>query len=191
MAEKQTTQLITNFYDQARSLDFSRDVSFKVTNIQPDPSFGISFSTDELVYAKAAKVPARNITNVEAPYMGLKFNLPGVVEYPDSANYNIEFYCDRDSEIRSKFEEWSRITFNDANSTANFSIPQRTSYIQLAQLAPNLDVVQTYKLVGVSIRSVGEIEYSMAEGTGAIQSFNVGLAYHYYELVKPVKFVGP
>lgn len=191
MAEKQTSQLISNFYTQAATLDFSRDVSFKVTNINPDPSFGLVFTPNELVYAKSAKVPGRNITNVEAPYMGLKFNLPGVVEYPDSNNYSIEFYCDVNSSIRSMFEKWSRVTFNDANSTANYTVPSKTSYIQLAQLAPDLTVVQTYKLVGVGIRSVGEVEYKMAEGTGAIQSFNVGLAYHYYELVDPVQLTGP
>jgi hypothetical protein len=57
-----------------------------------------------------------------------------------------------------------------------------------------LDVVQEYKLVGVSIRQVGDIEYTMAEGTGAVMSFNATFAYHYYELVgtnNGVTFRGP
>jgi hypothetical protein len=176
-------QLITNFYDQAIARDFARDINFRVTQIVPDPSLGITFSESDLVYAKGAKLPARNITNVEAKYMGLTFNLPGVVEYPESASYSLEFYCDRNSDLRNKFEQWTRKTFDDANSTGNYSVPQRTSYIQLVQLAPDFTPVQQYKLVGVSIRQVGDISYEIAEGRGDVKSFNATMAYHYYELV--------
>lgn len=182
-----TNQTINNFYTKAVKKDFSRDVLFRVVAITPDPALGLTssgssnnfISEDELVYAKAAKVPARNITNQEAAYMGLKFNLPGVVDYPDSSNYSIEFYCDMESSLRSKFEDWSRTTFDDINSTGNFA---NEGIIQLAQLNSKLEVVQQYKLIGVTIRSVGEIEYSMAEGTGAVQTFPVTFAYHFYTL---------
>jgi hypothetical protein len=176
-------QLISNFYDQAVARDFARDISFRITQIVPDPSLGIVFDENDLVYVKAGKVPGRNITNIEAKYMGMKFNIPGVVEYPNSESYTLEFYCDRDSKLREKFEKWSRAIFNDANSTGNYSVPQKTSYIQLAQLAPDFSVVKEFKLVGVSIRSVGELEYMIAEGTGSPLSFSATVAYHYYEIV--------
>lgn len=178
--------LITNFYDAAQSNDFSRDVNFRVTQITPDPGMGLGtdfITQTDLVYAKAAKLPGRNITNQEAKYMGLTFNLPGVVEYPESSNYSLEFYCDMKSELRNKFEKWSRYTFNDENSTGNYLVPSRSAIIQLAQLNPKMEIVQEYKLVGVSIRNVGELEYKMAEGTGSVQAFTTVLAYHYYELV--------
>lgn len=182
-----TNQTINNFYTKAVKKDFSRDVLFRVVSISPDSALGLTagqasvnfISEDELVYAKAAKVPARNITNQEAAYMGLKFNLPGVVDYPESSNYQIEFYCDINSSLRSKFEQWSRVTFDDINSTGNFA---NDGSIQLAQLNSKLELVQQYKLIGVTIRSVGEIGYTMAEGTGAVQTFPVTFAYHYYTL---------
>jgi hypothetical protein len=183
---KITDQLISNFYNEAIAKDFSRDVNFRVTQIVPDPilNLGSNFIKEsDLVYAKAAKLPARNITNQEAKYMGLTFNLPGVVEYPESANYSLEFYCDVKSALRTKFEEWTRVTFNDENSTGNYVVPTRNAIIQLAQIDSQLNIVQEYKLVGVSIRQVGDIEYAIAEGTGSVVSFNATFAYHYYELV--------
>lgn len=176
-------QLISNFYDQAVVRDFARDISFRITQIVPDPSLGIVFDEKDLVYVKAGKIPGRNITNVSTKYMGLTFNIPGVVEYPNSENYTLEFYCDRDSKLREKFEKWSRAIFNDANSTGNYSVPQKSAYIQMAQLAPDFSVVKEFKLVGVSVRNVGELEYNIAEGTGAPLSFSGTIAYHYYEIV--------
>lgn len=183
---KITDQLITNFYTEAINKDFSRDINFRVTQITPDPALNLGSNfilESDLVYAKSAKLPARNITNQEAKYMGLTFNLPGVVEYPESANYSLEFYCDVNSELRNKFERWTRVTFNDENSTGNYTVPTRSAIIQLAQLDSQLNIVQEYKLVGVSVRQVGNIDYTMAEGTGAVMSFNATFAYHYYELV--------
>jgi hypothetical protein len=176
-------QLISNFYDQAVARDFARDLSFRITQIQPDPALGITFDEKDLVYIKAGTIPGREITNITTSYMGLKFNIPGVATYPKSESYTLEFYCDRDSKLREKFEKWSRALFNDANSTGNYSVPQKSSYIQMAQLAPDFSVVKEFKLVGVSIRSVGELEYKIAEGDGSPLSFSATIAYHYYEIV--------
>lgn len=174
--------LISDFYNKSLEVDFARDNHFRVTDIVPTPSLGIEFDANELVYARSAKVPARNITNVEAKYMGLTFNLPGIAEYPESASYTVEFYCDKNSSIRNKFEQWSRAIFNDGTSTGNYSVPGRDSYIELTQVDAAFEAIQKYKLVGVSIRQVGEVAYEIAEGTGAVKTFSVTMAYHYYEL---------
>lgn len=174
--------LISDFYTKSLEVDFARDNHFRVTDIVPTPSLGIDFDSNELIYARSAKVPARNITNVEAKYMGMTFNLPGIAEYPESANYTLEFYCDKNSSIRNKFEQWSRAIFNDGTSTGNYSVPGRDAYIELTQVDAAFEAIQKYKLVGVSIRSVGDVSYEIAEGTGAVKTFSVTLAYHYYEL---------
>jgi hypothetical protein len=174
--------LISDFYTKALAVDFARDNHFRVTDIVPTPSLGISFDANELIYARSAKVPARNITNVEAKYMGMTFNLPGIAEYPESASYTLEFYVDKNSSIRNKFEQWSRAIFNDGTSTGNYSVPGRDAYIELTQVDAQFEAIQKYKLVGVSIRSVGDVSYEIAEGTGAVKTFSVTMAYHYYEL---------
>lgn len=177
-------QLITNFYDQAIARDFSRDINFRILQIEPGPNAeGVTFGEEDLVYAKGGNVPGRNIQNVTAKYMGLNFNIPGVVSYPNSENYQLEFFCDKDSALRSKFEQWSRDIFNDANSTGNYFVPTRASYLIMTQLNPDFTPVENgkYKLVGLSIRNIGEMKYDISGGTGNIVSFNVSMAYHYYE----------
>jgi hypothetical protein len=177
-------QLITNFYDQAVERDFSRDINFRVTNIEPGPlAPNVTFEESDLVYAKGGVIPSRQISNVKASYMGLNFNIPGIATYPNSEQYTLDFYSDRASELRNKFEAWSRALFDDTNSTGNYNTPSKESYIVLAQLNPDFTPVDsgTYKLVGVSIRNVGELQYNIAEGTGAPVSFKVTMAYHYYD----------
>jgi hypothetical protein len=179
-------QLITNFYDQAVARDFSRDFSYRVLNIEPGPvSERTVFEESDLVYAKGGQIPGRNITNIQAKYMGLNFNIPGVVQYPGADGYQLEFYCDRNSTLRNKFEQWSRDIFNDTNSTGNYYVPTKDSYIVMAQLTPDFKVVDSgkYKLIGVSIRNIGELKYNIAGGTGDLVSFTATFSYHYYEQI--------
>lgn len=172
-------QLISDFYRVAAARDFQRDIQFRVLSITPGGT-NITFNENDLVYAKAARLPARNISSVSTSYMGLKFNLPGVVDYPESDNYTLEFYNDAKNNLRQKFEDWTRDTFNDANSTGNYFVPTQSSTIDLIQLDTQMNRVAQYQLVGVSIRSVGAIEYKMGDGKGDIVSFPVTLAYHYF-----------
>lgn len=172
-------QLISDFYRVAASRDFQRDIQFRVLSISPNGTTQ-TFTEDDLVYARAATLPARSITNVEAKYMGLGFNLPGIVQYPNSAQYTLRFFNDARNNIRQKFEDWSRDTFNDANSTGNYFTPTQSSTIDLIQLDNNMEKVAQYTLVGVSIRDVGQMQYNFAEGNGSIVPFDVTMAYHYF-----------
>jgi len=172
-------QLISDFYRVASARDFQRDFQFRVLSITPAGTT-VTFDENDLVYAKAATLPARAINNVQARYMGLNFNLPGTVNYPNSENYTLTFFNDSKNNLRQKFEDWTRDTFNDANSTGNYFTPTQSSTIDLVQLDTQMNRVAQYQLVGVSIRNVGAIEYPISEGTGTIISFPVALAYHYF-----------
>lgn len=175
-----TAQTIQDFYRIAADRDFTRDVQFRVLSISPQGTT-TTFDENDLVYARSATLPSRAITPVQAKYMGLNFNLPGVATYPNSDNYEIQFYCDANSSLRRKFESWSRDTFNDANSTGNYLTPSQDSTIDLIQLDNNFEKVNQYQLVGVSIRSVGAMNYAIADGTGAVVYFPVTMAYHYWQ----------
>ena len=75
-------QNIQNFYRIAADKDFSRDFLFRITQMQLQ---GVpALEEGDLIYAKAAALPGRNITNVAVPYMGLNLNVPGSVVYPGS-----------------------------------------------------------------------------------------------------------
>jgi hypothetical protein len=112
--------------------------------------------------------------------MGLTFNVPGTANYPNSGAFNVTFRVPQNLSIRRKFEQWSRDTFNDANSTGNYLTPTQNSTIDLIQLDNNFEKVHQYQLVGVSIRTVGDLSYTMSEGGGNVLTFGVTLAYHYW-----------
>jgi hypothetical protein len=178
-----TKQTIQDFYRVASERDFARDVQFRLLNITPQGT-SIKFDENDLVYARTASLPARSIGNVPTKYMGLTFNLPGLATYPGSESYGITFYCSANSDLRKKFLQWTNDTFNDANSTGNYLTPTQNSTIDLVQLDVNFEKVNQYQLVGVSIRDVGALSYTMSEGTGGVLSFDVKLAYHYWREVR-------
>jgi hypothetical protein len=185
-----TNQLISTFYSEAASRDFARDFSFRVLSISTGGATNaanqvINFGDTDLVYVKTASLPERAITNVPVPYMGLNFNLPGNATYPGSEAYSMTFYADAQSSIRQKFEDWSRYTFDDANSTGDYLTPKQTSVINLAQLDNKLNRVATYNLIGVSPRSVGALTYNIAAGTGQTIEFTATMAYHYFTRTSP------
>lgn len=173
-------QTIADFYRVAVERDFARDFQFRVLSIDSGGSSSVTFDEDDLVYCTAANIPARNVTNVAVPYMGLNFNLPGSATYPGSDSYTLQFYCDQNSQIRQKFEDMSRDIFDDATSTGNYFAPRQSAVIDLVQLDTQLNEVAQYQLVGASVRNVGELTYNISSGTGTIVNFTATMAYHYF-----------
>ena len=43
-----------------------------------------------------------------------------------------------------------------------------------------LQIIKTIQLIGVGIRQIGDLSYSIAEGTGEIVSFTSTFSYHFY-----------
>lgn len=179
-----TNQTIRKFYERAMEREFLRDVNFRVIEINFGENSSVHFDEDDLVYAQSAKMPTREITNVQAKYMGMDFNLPGTSKYPGSESYSLKMYCDEKCILRDKMEEATRDLFDDADSTGNYFIPKQGSYITLAVLNKKLEVIKTIKLVGASIRKYDVDEFKMSEGTGGIISITATIAYHYFEDVK-------
>jgi hypothetical protein len=171
-------QNIQNFYRTAADRDFSRDFLFRVTelNIAGVPAM----QENQLIYAKTANLPGRNIGNVAVPYMGLNLNVPGSVTYPGSEGYSITFYLDANSDLRTYFEAASRALFDDQTSTGGYGTPDETHYISLAQLDKELNPISNYKLIGASLRNINDISYSIAAGTGQTVEVTATIAYHYY-----------
>lgn len=172
-------QKISKFYSTAAARDFSRDFLFRVTAIN---LAGIEGQIDEndLIYAKTASLPGRTIANVQVPYMGLNFNIPGAATYSGAEGYNITFFADSKSRLRNLFEKASRSLFDDSTSIGLYGTPNNSYFIELAQLDKDLSYVSTYKLIGASIRNIGDISYNMSGGTGQTVEVQVTIAYHFY-----------
>lgn len=182
---------IENFMNQAMQKQFARDFLFRVKQVSVT---GLSLDGEtDLIYARTATFPGRNIQNKTVNYSGQQFNVPGKSEYPGSEAWSIEFYVDQELDIRSKLEAASRTLFDNETTTGNICMPGYESTITLdvlnipCQRGPNvtagseLQVGKTIKLIGASLRDVGEISYQIADGTGEILTFNTTFAYHFYE----------
>lgn len=182
---------IENFMNQAMQKQFARDFLFRIKQISVT---GLSLNGEtDLIYARSASLPGRNIQNKTVNYSGQQFNVPGKSEYPGSEGWSIEFYVDQSLDIRTKLEAASRTLFNNTDTTGNICMPGSESTITLDVLqipcsrGPNvtsgneLEVVKSIKLVGASLRDIGEISYQIADGTGEILTFSCTFAYHFYE----------
>jgi hypothetical protein len=180
---------IKTFYNIASQKQFSRDFFLRVRQIR---AVGISLDGEnELVFAKTASLPGRDIENKQVNYSGQTFNLNGKSSYPGAESYAIEFYADQEMDLRTKLELMSRRTFDNETTSGQMCMPGPESYMILDILkvpcgqgnegGQGLQTVKTIKLVGVNLRTIGEIGYSIADGTGEILTIPTTFSYHWYE----------
>ena len=66
-------QHISDFYTQVQAKDFARQFQFRVTEMA-----NTNFGEDTFVYLQTGNLPGRAINNVQVPFMGLNFNVPGL-----------------------------------------------------------------------------------------------------------------
>lgn len=179
MSNYRSNQDIEQFYSKAQARDFSRDFLFRVHDVVL--AGGVTLDEGDLVYCKAGQLPARQITNIATPYMGLDFNIPGNATYPGSDGYSLKFYLDATSELRNRMEAASRTLFDDEFSTGQYATPAADTYIHLQQLNKKLEPISDYMLYGASIRNIDAVSYDMAGGNGGTVEMDVTVAYHFYK----------
>lgn len=180
---------INTFYNIATQRQFARDFFLRVKQIQL-PGISLDGETD-LVFAKTASLPGRNIENKTVNYSGQQFNLNGKSSYPNSESYSIEFYHTQDLDLRTKLEKASRLAFDNSTTTGQMCMPGSESYIILDLLGvpcgqgnqggQGLQVLKQIKLIGTSIRDIGEVGYQIADGTGEVLTISCTFSYHWYE----------
>lgn len=172
-------QTIQTFFQEAIQRDFSRDFLFRVQNVNFGPG-GPVLTDNDLVYAKGATLPERIIGDVPVKYRGLEFHVPGSVSYGSAAGFSLDFYCDADVRLREILLAESRRVFDDQTTTGEYRIAGPGASITLQQLNKALQPIMEFKLIGCSIRSVGSIQYNIAEGSGGVTNFTATMAYHYF-----------
>ncbi len=174
-----TSQTIQGFYTQAQAKDFARNNLFRVLNINFGTGTEVTFDETDLVYATTAALPGKSITNIPTAYMGLNFNVPGVVQYDNSEAYTITFRSDESYDLRNKFLQVVEDTFSDTDSTGNYFMPTSDAVIDIVLLDKELNRVAQYQLVGVAIKNVSAPSYD-ATSTGSIVEFDATISYHYF-----------
>jgi len=180
---------INTFYNIAGQKQFSRDFFMRVKQIH---TVGIDLDGEnELVFAKTASFPSRETENKQVKYSGQNFNLNGANTYPGSESYSIQFYMDQELDLRTKLERISRANFNNETTTGQLCMPGPESYMILDLFkvpcgqgntgGTGFQLLKSIKLIGVSLRNIGAVEYAIADGTGEILSIDTTWSYHWYE----------
>ena len=172
------SQNISDFYTSVQQQDFARTFQFRVTQLA-----NTNFGESSLVYLETAALPGRTITNQVVPFMGLDFNVPGTVKYPNSAAYTVTFRCDANYNIRTVLENATFNTFDDSSSTGNYNIARNSSIIALSLLNKSGGAVRKYTLYGAYVVSVDPMQYDLTSD-GAIQKVNATLAYQYWRVTQ-------
>jgi hypothetical protein len=171
-------QNISKFYNQVQSSDFARQFQFRVTQLA-----NTNFNEDQLVYLETASLPGRAINNVQVPFMGLNFNVPGTASYPGSEAYAVTFRCDQNYNIRAVLENMTFNAFDDSTSTGNYNIASRNSVITLNLLGKDGSTVRKYNLIGAYVVSIGDIAYNLGDN-GSIVTVPATLAYQYWRVTE-------
>jgi hypothetical protein len=169
-------QNISDFYRSVQQKDFARQFQFRLVQLA-----NTNFGEDTLIYVETANLPGRSITNVQVPFMGLQFNVPGTATYPGSDAYAVTFRCDQNYNIRAALENATFNTFDDGTSTGDFNIARNSSVITMNLLNKNGSTARQYTLYGAYVVSVGESTYNLGDA-GTIQTVPTTLAYQYWRV---------
>ena len=196
---------LIKFYSTAQRLGFARDNLFRLINIS-----SLNLKDDEkLIYFKSATLPSRSIKTSKLYYQSFGFNIPFAMTYPESANWKVTFYSDKNYLIKALFDNWSKNTFNEQtftradgflgniefelckfNDTENINstdgkkpTPNTIKDERTIKIGgPSLTGVkgQKYKLIGCFPTTIGSINYS-STGSGNIVSLDINIAYQYIQ----------
>jgi hypothetical protein len=171
-------QNITQFITAAGKYDFARNNLYRVRDFK---TRALTLTEDDLIYCKAADIPGRETPTATVNYHGMPMNYnKSTVNYPGADNYTLTFYLDGRGDMRRRFEEASRIVFNDQTNTGNWRFPSTGDIITISQLNFDLEPVKTFTLVGVAIKSIEVINAQMADGDGSALEVKINVSYLYY-----------
>ena len=168
-------QDIQGFFQNAINKDFARTNLFRVVSIQTPV---VAFDESDLVYITSTTLPARSITNISVPFMGLAFNIPGTAKYPGSEGWQITFRVGQDLQVRNKLELWSRSIFDDATSTGSYGA-SNLGNITIALMGKSGLPIATYNLIGAYIQNIGSWALNTTED-GKIVESQATIAYQYW-----------
>lgn len=178
-------QNISDFYRVVQQNDFARQFQFRVVQLA-----NTNFNEDQLVYLETATLPGRSLNNIQVPFMGLNFNVPGTASYPGSENYSVTFRCDQNYNIRAVLENATFNAFDDGTSTGDYNIARNSSVITLNLLGKNGSTIRQYTLYGAYVVSVQDLTYNLGD-TGSIVTVPAALAYQYWRVTTATTQVIP
>lgn len=171
-------QTISNFITVASQKDFARNNLFRVMALKTRI---LELDESELLYCKGGRLPSRQTPVHKVKYHGMEMAYnASTVNYDGADSYELEFYLDAKGDLRKKFEEASRIIFNDVSNTGNWRFPSTSDILTIAQLGFDMQPIKYFHLYGVTLKDVQVIDTQAADGDGSAIPCKVTLSYLYY-----------
>jgi len=171
---------IKQAYDVFKQHDFSRTFQLRILDVNNVPDYVRQelINSEGRLYATTYVVPGRSIQNIEIPYQGFQFKLPGQVAYDSPNPWSITFRTPGDYLVRNALERWSFETANDETSCGRFNLPCENTTIDIAVLSPKCEIIRVYRLHGVYIQNISEIQYNQEQNEGT--TFTAAFHYQYW-----------
>lgn len=172
-------QNITDFYRTITQRDVLRPWMGRIVSVGND-----IFNEEDFIYFRTFNLPKKEVSNLKVPFLRVDFNVPDLVSYPDSSDYKITVLADKVGILRAKFENWQNGIFNDSSTTGNLAPRGNESVLELQIIDESGNVLDVYKLFGVYLRSIGDVEFKIDGGGNDASTFDITLAYHFYRHTK-------
>jgi hypothetical protein len=158
--------------------DFSRQHQLRLLDFNNVPDYVRKefIDLEGRLYITSMVVPAKSISKLEIPFMSFTFRAPNMVQYP--GDWQITLSTPADYLTRNAVERWMNDVINE-QTLCGSGFPCQDTYIDLAVLGPNCQVVRGYRLIGVWPSDIGEVAYNQ-ESTNRT-TFSVTFTYQRWE----------
>lgn len=170
-------QIISNFNTVAAQRDFSRNNLYRLMSLKTRT---LELDESDLLYCRGAQIPGRENPSGSVTYHGMDFHYPKSSIKYEGGGYTLKFLVDANGEIRKKFEEASRIIFNDQSNTGNWRVPGSSDQITLAMLGFNMEPIKYFTLYGVCLTKISSYDSDFGGDGGHIE-ISVTFTYNYYK----------
>lgn len=171
-------QTIGTFINTLIKRDGQRNNLFKVLALNTKV---LNLTNEDMVYIKTAQLPGRNNPTGQIPYMGMNFSYnKSTVEYPGADNYDLTFVFDAAGELRLKFEQASRLIFNDISTSGTWNVPTLSDIMTIAPLNNQYEPSAYYHFYGVAFKGFDAVNFDIAGGDGSIVDLPCHISYYYY-----------
>ena len=171
-------QTIGTFLNTLVKRDGQRNNLFKVLALNTKV---LSLTNDDMVYIKAANLPGRTNPTTNIQYMGMNFAYnTSTVQYPGAEDYSLTFLFDAAGELRQKFEQASRLIFNDISTSGTWNVPTTQDIMTIAPLNIQYEPSAYYHLYGVAFKGFDSVNFEIANGDGSMVELPCHMSFWYY-----------
>lgn len=174
---------IKEAYNVFQQHDFSRSFQLRFLDIQVrgdrnNPVGRELINLNGRYYITTMVVPGRTVQNIDVPYQGFQFKLPGQVAYDSPNPWTLNFRTAGDYLVRNALERLSFETANDETSCGAYNLPCKTNIITIGVLNPKCEIIRAYDLVGFYLQNISEISYNQENMEGT--TFTAAFQYQYW-----------